>query len=301
MLATLGPAAKAGAQLIGGDAGWSIRGTDPVEIFHGERRVVSYHAGRKEGLPFLDPVVGPGGASFTAPEATPDGAAVAGRGMWLALGDANGYDFRPGVRDPDHPRGRIVHKGLNGVHIQGSAIAIRTKSEWLDAEDETRRICSDRREITLFHRGDGSLVVDSLLELMADAGDLAIGGETEGLWSIRLTPGLAWKAEGVALRNGEGLADAAVSGARSGWVSCQGKDAKGAAAEVAMFDHPANPGHPTAWTVGEAGLLAANPFPDLPRIVPNGESLVFRYRTVFFKGKIDGSDLAKAYESFSER
>src|SRR5690606_13469463 len=140
----------------------------------------------------------------------------------------------------------IVHKGMNGVHIQGTAIAIRTKSEWIDAEDETRRICSDRRETTLFHREDGSLVVDLLLELTADAGDLAIGAETEGVWAIRLTPGLAWQTEGVALRNGAGLVDAAVPGARAEWVSCQGKDAKGAAAGVAMLDHPANSGHPAA-------------------------------------------------------
>ncbi len=297
-LAALAPVAKAGAQLVGG-GGWSIRGTDPIELFHGERRVAAYRPGLEEGLPFLDPVVGPGGTSYTAPPAKrEDGGTVSGHGMWFALGDANGRDFRPGVRDPDRPRGRIVHKGLNGVHIQGTAISIRTKSEWLDAEDGTRRICSDRRETTLLHRGEGSLVVDSQLELMADAGDLSIAEETDGLWSIRLAPGLAWPAEGVVLRNGEGLAGAAASGARSGWVCCQGKDAKGEPAGVAMFGHPANPGHPAAWMAGAAGLLAANPFAE-GRVVPNGDSLVFRYRALFFQGGLEADELGKAYEAFA--
>ncbi len=300
MLATLAPVSEVGAQLIGNGGGWSIRGTDPIELFHGERRVASYRSGGEAGLPLIDPVVGPTGGLYTA--AMEKGEAT---GLFFALGDANGFDFRSGSAS-GRPPGRILHKGMNGVLIKGPVIAIRTKSEWLDAADETKRICSDRRELSFTYREDGSLVIDFALELAADAGDLALGVETEGAWSIRLAPGLAWKGggESSALRNAEGLADAAVSGARSNWVACQGKEAKGEAAGVALFDHPANPDHPAAWTFGEGGLVSANPFgegSDAPRLVPNGESLFFRYRAIFFKGGIDGIDPAKAWEAFAAR
>jgi hypothetical protein len=39
---------------------------------------------------------------------------------------------------------------------------------------------------------------------------------------------------------------------------------------------------------------------DLPLIVPNGESIFFRYRTVFFTGKAEAADLPKAYTLFAD-
>ena len=307
-LATLIPVTGADAQLIGtGGGGWSIRGTDPIEIFHGERRVTAYHAGYKEGLPHFDPVVGPNGKTFTASE-TKEGQVAGPRGLCFALGHVNGYDFRHRSA-AGRKAGVILHKGMNGVMVKGPAVVIRTKCEWLNAVDPTRRVCSDRREFTLFYREDGSLVIEASLELMADAGDLEIGAENEGAWSIGLAPGLVWKkdGEGIALRNSEGLVDAAVPGSHAKWVACQGKDAKGEPVGVAILDHPTNPGFPASWTVSETGLLSANPFTQgdaanpLPRIVPNGESLHFRYRTIFYLGETAGIDLSKAYEAFSAR
>jgi len=182
-LATLVPVAEAGAQLIGtGGGGWSIRGTDPIEIFHGERRVTAYHAGYEQGLPHFDPVVGPNGKSFTAAE-NQEGRVARPGGLSFALGDVNGYDFRrrAGVASglPLKP-GVILHKGMNGVLVKGPAVVIRTKAEWFDAADPIRRICSDKREFTLFYREDGSLVIETVLELRADAGDLEIGPEDVG-------------------------------------------------------------------------------------------------------------------------
>jgi hypothetical protein len=91
---------------------------------------------------------------------------------------------------------------------------IRTKAEWFDAADPIRRICSDKREFTLFYREDGSLVIETVLELTADAGDLEIGPEDVGAWSVCLAPGLTWKkdAVGIFLRNSEGIVDSAVPG-----------------------------------------------------------------------------------------
>ncbi len=308
--ASVAPATGVDAQWIG-QAGWSIRGTNPIEIYHGERRITAYHAGYAEGLPFFDPVVGPGGAVFTASASDGGGKGKSGAtpratGLWFALDGVNGHDFR-GAPGEGRARGRILHKGMNGVLIQGSAIAIRTKSEWMDGGDPARRICSDRREFTLFYRDDGSLVIEASIELIADAGDLEIDPGGEGGWSLRLVPSLAWagKADEVALRNGEGLADALVPGARAKWVACQGQDAKGRPAGVAVLDHPANPGHPAGWTMGEDGLLAATAFPEAasgaPHAVPNGESRFFRYRTLFHRGATDVGALGEAWEAFAAR
>ena len=343
MLASVVPTGRALAQLIGHSEGeWSVRGTDPIEIYRGDRRITAYHAGFATGVPFFDPVVGPSGKSFTAPASPkPAEEVFVPTGLWFSLGNVNGYDFHPepGSAVPSaRNRGRILHKGMNGVLIKNSAIVIRTKSEWMGVASPERRLCSDEREFTLFYREDGSLAISALIELIADAGDLEIGQEDRGAWSLRVGSGLAWK-EGEKnrrLSSSEGLLGKEVAGKRAKWVSCEGLDAGNLPGGVALFDHPGNPGSPPQWTLNESGLVSVNPFAprslpapgigpgastkeavpegsdnaiqlraragnnDLPLVVPNGESIFFRYRTVFFSGKAEAADLPKAYTLFAD-
>jgi hypothetical protein len=309
LLAGLAPMARSEAQIVGNREDWAVRGTDPLEIFHGERRVVSYRAGFDRGMPVFDPVVGPTGGAYTASpgKGGEEGADPRG-GAWFSLGRVNGYSFHQGPGGPGAgiKAGRIVHRAVNGILIKGPAIAVRTKSEWRDYADPARRVATDQREITLYYREDGSLAMELSLELIADAGDLEIGADAEGAWFLRAVPGLVWK-EGAESRkpgNGEGGPGAAVSGAKAKWLVCEGTEAKGEAGGFAILDHPSNPGHPAAWTVRRDGLVAANPFADPaapPRVVPNGESIRFRYRTILFRGSVEGIDLAKAYEAFAAR
>lgn len=300
------------AQLIGsGNTGWSIRGTEPIEVFHGDRRITSYRPGYDSGIPCFDPVVGPTGKSYTAATGKKEGAEKGWPGgLGFSLGKVNGCDFRPsgtgaGGTDSGGKRGLILHRGMNGVLIKDSAAVMRLKSEWLDAENPVRRIASDRRECTLFHREDGSLALSLSLELTADAGDLEIETGGRGGWMAGLVPGLAWKEgerESPVFRNREGLKNADAQEARSNWVVCQGVDAGGGAAGVAVLDHPGNPGSPARWTLDGNGVLCAHPFSGEetdPVVVPNGESLLFRYRTVFFAGEVPDAEVAKAYEAFA--
>lgn len=340
-IAILAPTGRAVAQLIGHSEGeWSIRGTDPIEIYRGDRRVTAYHAGFATGVPFFDPIVGPSGKSFTAPAAQKTEEAAAPTGLWFSLGNVNGYDFHPGSGSAvasEKKRGRVVHKGMNGVLIKGSAMVFRVKSEWLEAELPERRICSDQREFTLFHREDGSLAISAVIELIADAGDLEIGAEPVGAWSLQVGPGLAWKAgeKNRHLTCSEGMAGNEVAGKRAKWLICQGLDAGNLPGGVAVFDHPENPGYPSQWTIEGTGLISANPFAprslpapepaagdktatkdsaepgrgfrlraksgqyDLPRIVRNGESVVFRYRSIFFTGQAEAADIPQAYGHFT--
>lgn len=339
-IAGLAPVGGARAQLIGHAEGeWSIRGTDPIEIYRGDRRITAYHAGTTQGVPFFDPLVGPGGKSHTAP-ATQAPAEFAPTGLWFSLGNVNGRSFHPSADGPQEAgpeRGIIVHKGMNGVLIKGSAVVIRVKSEWTETGSSDRRVCSDQREFTLFHREDGSLAVSALIELIADAGDLEIGPEVSGAWSVRVGPGLVWK-EGDKNRHlsgSEGETGSGVAGSRSRWVVAEGLDAGNLPGGVAMFDHPGNPGAPARWTIDGSGLVSANPFVpaplpqppapgtdavedagnaargfrmrarsgqfDVPRLVRNGESLFFRYRTIFFSGKAEAAGIPTAYDLFAGR
>ena len=77
---------------------------------------------------------------------------------------------------------------------------------------------------------------------------------------------------------------------------------------VAIFDHPANPRHPTWWHVRDYGLFAANPFGlhefekkpagagDLT--VPAGKTIAFRYRFCFHQGDDKAAGVDALYKEY---
>src|SRR6056300_1484843 len=133
------------AQTIGQNGnGWSIIGSDPIQIHYNGKLVTSYNAGREEGKLFFYPVIGPTGENMTRhwpmKEGHEDEATdhIHHRGMWYGLGNVNGYDYWHFAGD-DSKKGKtfgvILHKGMNGVQISKDDIKIKTKSEWVTNED----------------------------------------------------------------------------------------------------------------------------------------------------------------------
>jgi len=144
------------------------------------------------------------------------------------------------------------------------------------------------------------------LKLIANSGELTIGDEEEAAWAIRMIPTLRLRgkvAQGKIV-NSEGARDGEVWGKRAAWVDYYGPDRAGNPVGIAILDHPENLRHPTWWHARDYGLLAANPFGegkfekkadrDAGRyVIPTGEALTFRYRTIFARGRPrDGGDCA---------
>lgn len=311
----------ASGQIIGntGD-GWTIRGSDPIMIFHGGNHVTSYHAGLEEGKPFFYPIIGPTGLPMTRKwpvEEAAEGEAddhIHHRGMWYGLGNVNGLDFWHYAGDEkkkDKVFGTIKHIAMNGVTMSKEDIVFKTKSEWLEHADQTKRVMSDQREFRLFYRKDGALVVDAKISLIADNGDVLIKDDKEGAWSIRTQPKLRLEgdvAEGSII-NSDGVTGKDVWGKRAKWVAFWGQ-IDGKTCGIAIFDHPTNLRHPTWWHARDYGLFTANPFgmSDFERgkhkrgagnhAVKAGEQLDLQYRFVFFAGTAEEADIANKYDQW---
>ena len=86
----------------------------------------------------------------------------------------------------------------------------------------------------------------------------------------------------------------------------------GNAVGIAILDHPTNLRHPTWWHARDYGLLAANPFGQGKyeeeaaegagvHVIPNGEALTFRYRTIFHRGNPETVGIARAFEAFASK
>ena len=55
----------ASAQILGSGDTWSIRGTDPIKIYYGDKHVTSYESGYEAGKPYFYPIIGPTGENLT--------------------------------------------------------------------------------------------------------------------------------------------------------------------------------------------------------------------------------------------
>ena len=103
--------------------------------------------------------------------------------------------------------------------------------------------------------------------------------------------------------------DGATWSKRAAWCDYYGP-VDGHLVGVAIFDHPANPRHPTWWHVRDYGLFTANPFgrhdfeklPDKTAgnlVVPAGQSVTFRYRFYFHEGDEQQAQVAARYAEYA--
>ncbi len=310
------------AQVIGNTGGgWSVRGSNPIQIYFGDNLVTAYNAGKEEGKPFFYPVIGPSGENMTRhwpmKEGYKDEAQdhIHHRGMWYGLGNVNGFDFWHYSGDghkKDKIFGTIIHKSLNGVSTSRGKISITTKSDWVEAKNPKKKVCSDKRVFTFSKGTDDSLIVDAEITLIADSGEVTINDDKEGAWSIRTLPSLRLEGDVAkgSMLNSEGLTGKGVWGKRAKWVDNFGPDKAGNRVGIAIMDHPKNPRHATWWHARHYGLFTANPFgqahfeKDAPEnagkyVIKDGGAVTFRYRTIFHKGDTKDAGIAEAFAAFS--
>lgn len=303
--------------------GWTITGTDPIEIRWGGELVTSYQTSKDLPKPFFYPLMGPTGENVTRHWPMKEGVEgeetdhVHHRSLWFGLGKVNGYDFwhEPASKKPEgYLFGKTVHTGLNGMQIKGSenAIILKTTDDWVGYEDGIK-ICQDKRTFRLEHRDDGSLVIDATFVIEASEGDVNITDDKEGAFAMRVMPTLRLEGERAkgSILNSEGAEGKDAWGKRANWVAYQGVDSKGDKLGIAMFDHPTSFRHPSWWHARHYGLFAVNPFgqgnfeKDAAKdagnyTIKHGDSITLKYRVVIYPGNEDAEQLNAEYAKYSE-
>jgi Methane oxygenase PmoA len=68
---------------------------------------------------------------------------------------------------------------------------------------------------------------------------------------------------------------------------------------IAIFDHPANPGHPSGWRADEQGLINPNVSALGDWTLPAKQTRRFRYQLHIYRGSATREQLAAKFESFS--
>ena len=282
-----------------------------LKVFDGETLITEYRTNSR--VPYLDPLLSPGGACLTRHWPMRDDAPTEEkdhphhRAFWLSHGDVNGFDFWAwkGAGDP-----KIEHRGFSDSKAGGNSASFTVDLAWT-AGGKTHLL--EKRTYSFTKSDSDSLEIQVASLLTAAEVDVTFGDTKEGFIALRMDRSLRLKgpeAKGHIV-NSEGLADMACWGKRANWVAFTGPDETGQPAVVALMDHPSNLRHPTWWHARDYGLLAANPFgihdfeakPDKTlgnQILKKGDSLTFRYLVVLHHGSVDSAKLADHWSTFSK-
>jgi len=262
--------------------------------------------------PYLYPIIGPGGAPMTRNwpmKNTPDEEHdhQHHRSLWFAHGLVNGKDFWSEQKD----FGKTIQERFTKVKSGKKFGVIESRNRWVAADGTVA--CTDDRTVRIYTpTTPQERVIDFEITLHASNGDLVLGDTKEGTMGLRLaeTMRLKGKVGHGHIVNSAGVRDGDTWGKRAEWCDYYGP-VEGKTVGVAIFDHPANPRHPTYWHVRDYGLFAVNPFGihefdhltdkkagDLH--VPAGKSVTFRYRFYFHEGDEVQGKVAEKYQDYAK-
>ena len=274
--------------------------------------------------PYCYPVIGPSGAAMTRHWPLEDDVAAEEhdhphhKGLWYGHHSVNGVGFWEESAKPGVKIGTTVHDGFLEVKGGKDVGVIRAKNKWI-VDESGEQICTDERTLRFQKVSDGRLL-DYEITIKAGDQEVVFRDDKDGAMAIRMPESMRVekpkaKSEKTAqpgdghIVTSEGKKDADAWGTRADWCDYHGP-VDGKTVGVAMFDHPANPRHPTWWHVRTYGLFAANPFGQAQfekladkeagafKIAP-GQSATFRYRFFFHEGDAEQAKVAEHYREYT--
>jgi hypothetical protein len=267
--------------------------------------------------PYFYPVLGPNELAMTRqwPMESPPNEEhdhLHHRGLWFAHGEVNGLDFWSEEKNFR----KIVHDQFVEVKSGADSGVIVSRDKWLDGDGAV--VCTDARTLRVYNRPDTERLFDFDITLQAPPDKPVVFGDTkEGTMAVRVAETMRLKhkngpGEGHIVLS-TGVRDQAAWGKHADWCDYYGpvpsESGQPEIAGIAIFDHPANPRHPTTWHVRDYGLFAANPFgwhdfEKKPKgagdfTIAAGKSVTFRYRFYIHQGDEKQARVAEHYQAYA--
>lgn len=225
------------------------------------------------------------------------------RSLWFAHGLVNGVNFW----SEEKSFGKIVHEKFTRIESGKKVGVIASSNNWVGPDG--RIVCTDDRTMRIYNR-PGARMFDFEITIHASHGPVTLGDTKEGTMAVRLAESMRLKGKigHGHIINSAGVRDDATWGKRADWCDYYGP-VDGKIVGVAIFDHPANPRHPTWWHVRDYGLFAVNPFGwhDFEKkpansgdfLIPAGHSVTFRYRFYLHEGDEQQARVAEMYREYA--
>jgi len=262
--------------------------------------VAGYVYSEEWSKPYMFPVRGPGGIPVTE-----NGPAdhVHHRSLWVAHGEVNGQDLWS-----EHPgrHGKIRHISFKELSAGPVYAKLVEENVWTGVNGE--KLLDETRFFKIWGHPLEEWIIDAEVTFKASYGDVLFADTKEaGILSIRVAESMKVKNGGLIVNSAGGINEPETWGRRAHWCDYSGP-VSGVWLGIAVFDHPANPGHPTYWHVRNYGLMTANIFGityfekwrgvrgDLR--VRSGSSVTFRYRVILHRGTAFDANLSQRYMDY---
>ena len=244
------------------------------------REVLRYLAGPETPKPYAFPVIGPCGRPVTR-IGHPRDPVTHGHhlSLWIGHKDVGGANFW----EAGPKSGRIVHDRVLKID-DGAAATLAARATWVDADGKALLV--DERVWTLApvvgtagEGGFGELTLDLDLTLAPAGPPVTLGKTPFGLLAVRVAKTMGVYDGGGRITNSEGgTGEADIFWKKARWCDYSGPAAPGAVNGITLFDHPKNPGHPTAWHVRGDGWMGASVTQGEALEITKEKPLALRYR-----------------------
>lgn len=258
---------------------------EKVAFYQGQKPLFEYRYSADRPKPYIHPLYAPDGAAVTldSPKDHPHH-----RGLMLGWNDINGFAFwGEGAR----AQGVIVHQRFEQLR-EKPPVSFTALNHWIGND---KVILSERRTIRALALAPECISMEWESELKALEEPVTLSANKhpyDGL-GIRFVPGMD---KGKVL-NAKGTAEIErANGEEALWCTYYG-----GSYGVAIFDHPANPRHPTPFFVMNQpfGYLSAAPTFREPFRLNSGESLRLRYAVISYLGAPGRDGLDRLYKKWT--
>jgi len=256
--------------------------------------ITRYHFGPSLERPFLYPIIGPSGRSLTRMGHPHDPQGHSHHNsVWITHHDVNGNDFWG-----DTSGAHIRHKRIVKYTDEGETSSITAENEWTTKEGEVLLTETRTTTVTLLPNKEWLLTID--LELNAKDKPVTFGKTPFGMIGVRMAKTIGVHDGGGRIRNSEGAVnEKEVFWKPARWVDYSGPIAPGTTEGVTLFDHPANPNHPSHFHVRNDGWMGASLTFEAPRVIEPNTALKLRYGLYIHADLKPTATIETQYQSFT--
>lgn len=227
----------------------------------------------------------------------------------------------PGASDHDHHRSVwFAHEKVSGVNFWSDRTPARVRQkQWLAYQDgDAEAVMAVRLGWNDGHDPKDLLEQDVVAALIPGPGretfveiqtvfrpivdQLEFGKTNFGFLAVRVAKAIsAFFGGGTLTNSGGATGEPAVFGKPAAWVDYSGEQPDGHREGITFFDHPSNPGHPTAWHVREDGWMGASACSAGPRTTTQRDPLTLRYLLHAHIGMLDPKRADEAFRAYAAR
>jgi hypothetical protein len=270
---------------------------DQVSFQRDGAEIARFHFGSTLRRPFVFPLIGPSGRALTRMGHPHDPIGHSHHNsVWISHHDVNGVTF---WGDTGKNTGRIIHQRVEKLADGDDEASVTSLNHW--TEDATKKVLLiERRKTTvqLLEKNEWLLILDLQFDVKEP---VTLGKTPFGIIGVRLAKSIGVNDGAGMIRNSAGqVNEKEVFWKPAKWVDYSGAVAAKQVEGITLFDHPANPNHPSVFHVRNDGWMGACLTFDAPRTIVPGKSLRLRYGLYVHGGQPSGDAIETSWAAFAK-